>query len=924
MEYFNNDHIMGNSPSFSADLPAQAIPSSKKTKKWKEMTMDALENIGKRQMRDNLKYKNYYRMMKGELSYLSLKDLLPELREIRKINPDFKIPTFLKHYDLLGTIVNTFIGWLDDIEDKYSVVGLGSYEKNAYLETKTDLMHNYIKSEWQYLINMRLVERGLDPNFNDFQTEEERQAYIQQIEQARQALTPPEIQRYVDYDFKTAAVLFGKETLDLDKERFYMGDLDRKNMIDKLLTGKMFRHYHIGFDYYKPEVWSPLNTFYSKTLDSEYPQYGEYVGRVHYYTAGDIINRYGHLLTSKQKQQILGGTNYFENYGGPSGERENFKNQGAYFSNLYKNEVIPFKGAKDYESLLAFQEYTGIPMGEQHRFEDGEEKTKIVPLAPMNGFSGYSNYSTELSDETGIRKDLYQVTEAYWVSYKRVRYINYESESGLVMTRIVTDELLPEFLEENGITKRSITLQKAVKEPEVNTYVEDYIPEVWHGIKISGGELYAEPIYLDCEPLEHQIKEDNGGGLFNFLLPVAGYVGSSLADRVYPYSIIYDASINQMFNLLEKEIGLFVMFDVNMVPSEFKEFGDTGQALAQMMGIAKATGVLGVDASRQNTNNANGGTAFNQYSMYNLSLRDQIIERIQMADWAKSNVYEMVGITPQILGQPQKYTTSEGVKQNANASMIQTQIYFDEFDSFKKRALNIHLAVAQQCQSEGKDIDVFYTKSDLSKSFLSVAGDDIKLWSLGVRAVSNSKKHKKLEEMRQAMLSVNTAGYDALDMARILTCESMQELLASAIESRKHADQVRQETYEQQMSLQQQQQQYEAAIREDQQQHEKDIEAMKGNYKVETERIKAAGIAAGKNSDAQSLEFVKNQSQMAVEQSKIEQTSIDNNRKMDLTESMAKKAAQQRDRELDLKEKQLAQRQRDDQTKRYTSTINKN
>lgn len=52
---------------------------------------------------------------------------------------------------------------------------------------------------------------------------------------------------------------------------------------------------------------------------------------------------------------------------------------------------------------------------------------------------------------------------------------------------MVTDELLQDFLQENGIKKITRTMSKGMENPEINTYFVDYVPQVRYGVKISGG-----------------------------------------------------------------------------------------------------------------------------------------------------------------------------------------------------------------------------------------------------------------------------------------------------------------------------------------------------------------------------------------------------------------------------------------------------
>lgn len=919
MDYFNRNQAFPSAGAISG-LPVQAIPTKRKTREWFKATMDALENIGLRQLDENQKFKDFYRMMEGKLSIMELKDVIPYLKDLQKVRDEVNIPSFLRHYDIIGTIVNAFVGWLGNMSDKYNVVGLDETEVNQYTATKEGLLHNYIKEELDKRLRQELLNRGLDPDYNNFQTDEERQAYMQQVQEVQASMTPPEIENFMNTKWKTAEVIWGSNTLEADRGRFYMDEIDEDNFIDYALTGKCFRNFHVGYDYYKPERWSPLNTFYSKTLDSKYPQYGDYIGRVHYYTANDIIVRWGHLLTAKDKQKLIGG---YDNFGGSysgygGGSQTSFTKAGS-MGMLYENRVIPWKGYNDYASIKAYENYYGVPQGVYTGYDSDGNEYHRRRFLPNLEYGNYYNRAQSLTDEN-VRNDLYQVTESYWVSPRQVYVVTYQSETGLVSTEIVTDELLQDFLQENGIKKINRTMDKGMGNPEVNTYFVDYIPQVRYGVKISGGFLAQENLYLDGEPISCQIKGDSN--IYDFVLPVAGYVGTSLASKIQPYQIFYNFAINQINNLLEKEQGKFLLTDINFVPSEYKEMGeDIADIWANLLDVAKSVGALTVDTSAQNTK---GGVPFNQFAVYDMSQTEQLKSRMELAEWARSKCFEMIGITPQVLNGPNRYETATGVQQGVTASMLQTQIYFDNFGFFKKRALDLHLAVAQQCQEEGKDISVMYTKSDLTRAFLTISTDGLSLRHLGVQAMSNSKKRDELEKFKTFMLQLNTAGGDIYDLASIFTSDSMVELIQNARNSRMYAERQQQQQQQQQMQLNQQQIEAEAREKELQRQHELAIEDKKGQYRVLQEKIQAAGRAADAKSDATSLNYLAAVSDQAVRQADIESKENIETQKIESNTRAHEDEMRLKMEELKLRSKELAQRAREDATKRYVAGINKN
>lgn len=919
MEFFNRDQAWPTTGGVS-ELPVQAIPTKRKTKEWFRATMDALEVIGLKQMAENQKYKDFYRMKDGKLSYMELSNVIPCLKEVKQLRDEFKIPSFLRHYDLLGTIINAYVGWLDNMSDKYNVVGLDDTEVNSYTETKEVLLHDYIQQELDKRIRQVLAQKGLDPNMNNFQTEEERQAYMEQINNLTSMMTPPDIEKFMNTKWKTAEVIWGGHTLERDRQRFYMDEMDQENFVDYLCTGKCFRNYHVGHDYYKPEVWSPLNTFYSKTLDSKYPQYGEYIGRVHYYSASAVIGRWGHLLTAKQKQQLVGGVDSFVGGHGHIGQPSNASmTKAASIGMLYENERIPFKNYYDYSSIKAYENYFGVPQGVYTGYDENGKEYHRPRFLPNLEYGHYYNRVNMLSDAE-VRPDLYQVTEAYWVSYQQIYVITYQSPSGLVSREIVTDELLQDFLRDNGIKRITRTMDEGLENPEVNTYFVDYVPQVRYGVKISGGALAEDNFYLDGGPIEHQIKGDSN--IYDFVLPVAGYVGTSLATKIQPYQAWFNLAINQINNILEKEIGVFFLTDINLLPSEYKGLGDDiGDVWANIMDVAKATGAFMVDTSQANTR---GATPFNQFSVYDLSQTAQLKSRMELAQWAKMGCYEMVGLTQQVINGPNKYETATGVQQGVTASMLQTQIYFDNFGYFKRRALDIHLAVAQQCQEDGKDISVMYTKSDLSKAFLRIGTDGLSLRHLGVQAVNNPKRREELERFKNYLLQINTAGGDIYDLAAIFSSDSMVELKQIALNSRRYQERMQQQQQQNQLQINQQQIEADAQEKERDREHETQMKVIEGEYRLRQEMIQAAGRAADAKSDVAGYNFVANVSEQALKDKEINNNMEIETRKADDAASISQEELRIKMQELALKSRELAQRAREDATKRYVAAINKN
>lgn len=850
-------------------LPPQLLSSAKKTPKWREANMDALERIGVIQTRQNLRFKDFYRMVEGKMSYSELSEVIPQLREIEEVLDDLDIPTYIKHYDLVGIIVNALVGEYMRNSDKFNVTNVDEISTTEYEREKGDLMTKYLKESFEKELNRRLIQQGInpDPSSLDLQDPNKVQEYLKAIQQKKEEMTPREIQEFMDTKWRTKASMWGEHTLEADRERFYMDELDRDELIDFLLTGRCFRHFRVGYDYYKPERWSPLNTFFSQDLDTKYIQDGEYAGRLHFYTPTQVFNKYGHLLSSTQKKKLLRGNTYYEsNTGGNIGSFNSVKN--VFDSNFGETHIVPHKQHYDYEFMLDLQDELGVPLGQRQVLDkEGNTKTLNTFLPSSNGIAGrQDSLAHKLRDDLVLRTDLLQVTEAYWVSYKKIGYINYLTSSGRLTQDIVTDDLLTDFLKENDIKQiNTVTLSEVEKDPKPNTIVWDYIPEVWKGVKINEKNANnSEAIYLDIAPLEVQIKGDSN--VYDVKLPVSGLIDTSLALKLQPFQVAHNVSMNQAYNLMEKEIGMFFLFDVNFLPSEFKKWGDTEETLIHFKNLVKDTGLFGVDMSKQNVRDGGG---FNQFSVQDLSYGRQIAEKMSIASNYKNLAFEQVGFNPQRLGTPIEYQTAEGVKTSQDASYAQTEIYFDRFSSYKKRMLEMHLSVAQYAQKQNKDISVFYTKSDSSKAYLKFTDPYFQLRKIGILPISNSKKRKELETFKAHLMKNNTMAGDEMALAKLITSDTMVELIEAARSERLRQEkqaQIAQQNALEQIEKQGEIDEKKALTEWEREEYSKEQDRLN---KIEIERIEALGRAVDNDADISKLDFINKNADLALKNEKL-------------------------------------------------------
>jgi hypothetical protein len=886
----------------------------------KKSVMDGFEMIAIEQWNENLQFFDLYRMVEGKLTYQELSEVAPHFSDIQSVLDGVGIPTFLRHYDIVGTILKGMTGILTQMQDKFHVTDTGEIAESEFLRYKNDKIREMLSQVIQNSIDIRLAQAGYDKDKNDFSSPEEQQQYIDQLREAQKSFSPKDTIDSTKKTFKTIGIRWGEGTLDRDKERFDIPFLDKENFKDFFTSGRCFRHFRVGYDDYKPEVWSARTVFFSKEVDAKLVHKGEYVGNLSYLTPSQVIRTHGHLIPTDTQKKILGGNPDWKSY--TSGGYATGSIDEAINSNFNKQARVPFSGYHDYNMYLGLQEETGIPLGVQTLFnDDGTTTTRDRFLPRMAGDiqgSSYGLHAKMLRDEFDHRDDLCMVTEVYFRAYDLYGYLTYPDDYGTMVTEEVTEDILPQFLKDNNIKQTyKESFVDIINEFEPNTLKWVYRPYVYKGIKIQC-DMLTEPLYLQCEKWEHQIKGDSE---FDVFLPVSGFISESIAKKIEPYQAQYNLCMNQVYSLLEKEIGIFFLMDVGMIPSQYAEWGDAGDAFMAMRNIAKQTGILPSASSPDRQGN---NTPHNHIAAYDLSNTSQISNRVKMAEFTQNKAYEAVGMNRSILGQPTTYETAEGVKQSQEAGYAQLSEIYNDYNLFLKSSKELHLSVAQYAQSNNKDLSLYYTKSDGSIEFLKESDPDFPLRRLGLIATMDSGKRKELEQFKSYILSTNTLATDTIEIAKLISSDAMVEAVEIARNSQQRREEREDAIRAQQQASQEQTIKAQKEIADAQIKSQENEREMDRRAKILIAEINALGRAADKESNEYGFRNIKEASDQALKQN---QFNFDKDMAVDKMKMEDKKMTDQRDirmKELALKARELDERSKDRQSKEYVAAINKN
>lgn len=870
-------------------IPSQMISYKEKIKngkKWGKECVDSFENLGRRQYLDNLRFSENYQMLNGKFIWHHYFEEEGYTDLITMLTKEFELPSTLRHYDIIGKVVNNLTEKLSEFPDIFRVEEFFEEdETNEYVRTQTRLMHDSIKASINAEIKNELIRNGIDPDKMDFTSEEEAMQYQEEMQQMQQAMQPSQIQKYMNTEWQSQGEIWGMHQLTLDRQRYKLPELERKEFKDMLVSDRCFRHFFLTGDGYMQETWNPINTFYHTSPDIDWVEEGDYVGRIVYMTKSDIVQRYGWKLKAKDLKKL-------EDI---DGDWKDGKND---LSGFPYNVYAPFEDYKAYTQI-----------------------TKNTGFDPLNGVNVMSDDRLlALTSRTPFidrGAGLYRVTEVYWMSQQKIgKAVYIDEETGQLVKDIVDENFyVPEGWQEK--------MGDYTTGDMPNCVYWTYTNQVWKGTKITYSIAETDSIYLDLEPCEFQFKSDMSP--FGAKLPVCGRTfnnrnaqSMSLVDLMKPHQVGYNLMMNQLYQLAERETGVFAVWDAAFF-NTMKDWGgeDSWDKIAL---VARELGHVFGDTSPRNMQGANPGNQLPK--VINLELTSQMFSRARLAEFFEARAMAQLGISPQMMSDVKATETLGGIQQAVSAAQMNVQRYYTDFFEYKQRCLTMSLDIAQYVQANNLDITIMYTKSDASREFIRMTGIELLLRNMHVYIVNSQELMRQLEIIRNLFVNNNTTNASALDLVEIITSNS-----PAAIKAKLEEVMQKQEQRESQAMEQQQQAINQAGEIAKMKEDRLDTRNTQNN---ETKKEVAYIQTFNKQSD-NLKDTVGSEGPDVVEYGKLAAQTQNNNDKISVQkESNAIKREKintdrtVKQRELDLKEQQLKQREKETKAKIRVAKVNKN
>lgn len=825
----------------SITQPIQFIPREEKDDEWTAWNLDWLEWNGLKQIRRNARrlMKNY-KLAKGVIDkadYIVEED--NEMRDlIETLVQEDTSALELKFYPIIPNVINVLTSEFAKRNTKVTFRGVDEFSYNEQLEAKKSAIEKVLFSRAEQKLMEQMLEQGMDPE------DPEVQKQMQQQMSPENMKTLPEIQSFFDKDYRSMCEQWASHQMKIDEDRFRMDELEERGFRDMLITDREFWHFKMGEDDYEVELWNPVLSFYHKSPDARYISQGNWVGRIDMMTIADVVDKYGYMMTQEQMES-LEAIYPVRSAGYPL---QGYQNDGSYYDATKShswNTQMPG---------LAYRQYTSMwdnsiaPGGDIINWimAEGED------YAPMGAAF------------------LLRVTTAYWKSQRKLGHLTKIGEDGETIVEIVDESYK---ITDKPIYNTSFVKNKTKDNLVFGEHVDwIWINEVWGGIKIGpnhpsfwgmnnpGG---INPMYLGIDrnkisPLKYQFKGDNS--LYGCKLPVEGAVFSdrntrstAMVDLMKPFQIGYNIVNNQIADILVDELGTVILLDQNALPrhSMNEDWGKNNLAKAYV--AMKNFQMLPLDTSITNTENA---LNFQHFQTLNLEQTSRMMSRIQMANYFKQQCFEVIGITPQRLGQQLGQTdTAKGVEQAVTGSYAQTETYFIQHcDYLMPRVHEMRTDLAQYYHSTKPSVRLQYMTNTEEKVNFEMNGTDLLLRDLNIYVTTRANYRSVVEQMKNLITQNNTTGASIFDLGNIMQAESLADINNVLKATEKKSMQERQEKmqHEQQMAEQANQ----TALQQKQMEVDADMrkEEMRNRTTLLAAEIKAAGYGAMQdiNANAQS------------------------------------------------------------------------
>jgi len=559
-------------------------------------------------------------------------------------------------------------------------------------------------------------------------------------------MTMQDVQDELD-SYTSVAEKWANHVLTCQKAEFNLKEKSEDAFRDMLISAREFYHIYednskLGFNI---EVANPKNTWFLTTPDRKY--ISDPTGRAQgAYAAGTVqVMELSEIIESvpdMTKEEIDHLRSSLQDYG-LINVRE---------SNLGNPDAIPGQDSVQYDTFDPLVLQTRMIIESEMKENDDGLKDFLGLTSNVSSF-GYK----------------YVVVRAYWISKRKIGKLIYTDEMGNEQSMLVDEKY------------KSGTI------PTQQSLEWGWINEWYQGVKIGPDIYHIKPYrllnYCPIIGLTHEIKNTEA---------------KSLVDLMKPFQVLYNVCMNQLYKLLEKEVGKVYLTSIRHIP--IPKDGDAQDALDIWEMEARNRGVMFIDDSPENLKSP---SSFNQFRDIDLTRTQEIQSRYNLAMQLKNECWELIGMSRQRMGSVTASESATGTNTAIQQSYSQTEPLFIAHEYVMGQLYQAIIDAALYIESKKPQSTLSYITDTGESAFVQVNGSDLKFRDLKVFLTNRPEDNQMFQEIRGLSQAVIQNGGSLHDIIELYSTKSIRQMKKVFKGLKERQEQMQ----DQQMQLQQQQQQ---------------------------------------------------------------------------------------------------------------------
>jgi hypothetical protein len=600
-----------------------------------------------------------------------------------------------------------------------------------------------------------------------------------------QQMTMDQVKDVLD-SYTSVAEKWANHVLTCQKAEFNLKEKSEDAFRDLLISGREFYHIYednskLGFNI---EVANPKNTWFLTTPDRKW--ISDPTGRAQgAYAAGTVqvmeLSEIIESIPDLTKEEIDHLRSSLQDYG-LINVRE---------SNLGNPDAIPGTDSIMYDTFDPLVLQTRMII-ESEMKENNDGLKDFLGLTSNVSSFGYK----------------YVVVRSYWISKKKIGKVIYLDELGNEQS-VLVDE---------NYKSGTIPTQQSLEWGWINQW--------YQGTKIGPDIYHIKPFKLL-----------NYCPIIGTTFEVKNTEAKSLVDLMKPFQVLYNVCMNQLYKLLEKEVGKVYLTSIRHIP--VPKDGDAQDALDIWEMEARNRGVVFIDDSPENLKSP---SSFNQFRDIDLTRTQEIQSRYTLAQQLKNECWELVGMSKQRMGSVAASESATGVNAAVQQSYSQTEPLFVAHEYIMGQLYQSIIDAALYVESKKPQSTLSYITNEGESAFVQVNGSDLKFRDLKVFLTNRPEDKQMFDELRGLSQAVIQNGGSLYDVIELYSTKSMRAMKRVFKDLRDRQMQIQdQQLQQQQQQIKQQREIAAAQIQQAQIQKEQDI--ANENYQNELDRINKKEIA---------------------------------------------------------------------------------